>query len=341
MTVWPSLSATGFGRFWGRLFAIEYGFRIFGVPLTVGRLTALASIPFMVALYFLMRLPRFPFILIGIKNPFCWHYRLTNRRIVMENPFGDEIKSAVAGSVRFHRDCDRAGPGVVQSGRPGVSPRRNGNVSHLGRAAAGDIPPDVPQGADVVRWRAESAGRRHGGLTFGRFSRRFAGRCCVGLEFFAVAERLAEGDAEFFLAALVDQRSRLDRNDLAFQRADFKRITRRQVKRFARRADINPRLQRIASADGARESGLLGVVKLRWRTRVATFAWRPRRSVNADQITIAEALLIFLQTGELQAFRITFWQFVRGDCAGQAECFDFERRLNLRGALRPSSIAGW
>ena len=94
MTVWPSLSATGFGRFWGRLFAIEYGFRIFGVPLTVGRLTALASIPFMVALYFLMRLPRFPFILIGIKNPFCWHYRLTNRRIVMENPFGDEIKSA-------------------------------------------------------------------------------------------------------------------------------------------------------------------------------------------------------------------------------------------------------
>lgn len=93
MTVWPSLSATGFGRFWGRLFALEYGFRIFGVPLTVGRLTALASIPFMLALYFLMRLPRFPFILIGIKNPFCWHYRLTNRRLVVENPFGDEIKS--------------------------------------------------------------------------------------------------------------------------------------------------------------------------------------------------------------------------------------------------------
>jgi hypothetical protein len=93
MTVWPSLSATGFGRFWGRLFAIEFGFRLFGVPLTLGRLMALASIPFMVALYFLMRLPRFPFILIGIKNPFCWQYRLTNRRIVVENPFGDEIKS--------------------------------------------------------------------------------------------------------------------------------------------------------------------------------------------------------------------------------------------------------
>jgi len=93
MVVWPSVSATSFGRLWGRLFAIEAGFRIFGVPLTIGRLFALASIPFMVALYFLMRLPRFPGVIIGIKNPFCWQYRLTNRRVVMENPFGKETKS--------------------------------------------------------------------------------------------------------------------------------------------------------------------------------------------------------------------------------------------------------
>jgi hypothetical protein len=93
MTVWPSLSATGFGRFWGRLFALEYGPRLFGVPVTIGRLIALASIPVMLALYFLMRLPRFPLVIIGIKNPWCWHYRLTNRRLVVENPFGDEIKS--------------------------------------------------------------------------------------------------------------------------------------------------------------------------------------------------------------------------------------------------------
>jgi hypothetical protein len=93
MTVWPSLSATAFGRFWGRLFAWDIGFRLFGVPLTLGRLFALASIPFMLALYFLMRLPRFPFVLIGIRNPWCWVYRLTNRRVVVENPFGAEIKS--------------------------------------------------------------------------------------------------------------------------------------------------------------------------------------------------------------------------------------------------------
>jgi hypothetical protein len=93
MVVWPSLSATAAGRFWGRLFALEYGPRIFGVPVTVGRLFALASIPFMLALYFLMRLPRFPGVLIGIRNPWCWQYRLTNRRVIMENPFGGELKS--------------------------------------------------------------------------------------------------------------------------------------------------------------------------------------------------------------------------------------------------------
>jgi hypothetical protein len=93
MTVWPSLCATSFGRFWGRLFAIELGFPLFGVPLTLGRLFALASIPFMTALYFLMRLPRVPGVILGIKNPFCWVYRLTNRRIVVENPFADELKA--------------------------------------------------------------------------------------------------------------------------------------------------------------------------------------------------------------------------------------------------------
>ncbi len=93
MTVWPSLSAMPVGRFWGRLYALDFGIYPFGVPLTVGRLMALVSIPVMLALYFLMRLPRFPGVLIGIKNPWCWQYRLTNRRLVVENPFGSEIKS--------------------------------------------------------------------------------------------------------------------------------------------------------------------------------------------------------------------------------------------------------
>ena len=68
MTVWPSLSATSSGRFWGRLYAIDLGFALFGVPLTLGRLFALASIPFMLALYFLMRLPRFPGVISGSRT---------------------------------------------------------------------------------------------------------------------------------------------------------------------------------------------------------------------------------------------------------------------------------
>jgi hypothetical protein len=92
MTVWPSLSATTFGRWWGRLYAQDVGFRVFGVPLTLGRLMALASIPFMLPLYFLMRVPRI-FFFVGPRNPLCWQYRLTNRRVVVENFLAGEIKS--------------------------------------------------------------------------------------------------------------------------------------------------------------------------------------------------------------------------------------------------------
>jgi hypothetical protein len=87
MTVWPSVCATSFGRFWGRLFAIDVGFRLFGVPLTLGRFFALASIPFMLVLYLLMRAPT-----VFIRNPLSWHYRLTNRRVLMENLFFGELK---------------------------------------------------------------------------------------------------------------------------------------------------------------------------------------------------------------------------------------------------------
>jgi hypothetical protein len=87
MTVWPSVCATGFGRFLGRLFAIELGFPLFGVPITLGRVFALASIPFMAGWYLLMRLPT-----IGFRNPLNFHYRLTNRRVLMDGLFGDELK---------------------------------------------------------------------------------------------------------------------------------------------------------------------------------------------------------------------------------------------------------
>jgi hypothetical protein len=74
MTVWPSIAAYPAGRFIGRLCMNRTGPTSF---LTLGKLFALACIPFALALYFVRILPPLPF---------TWHYnrryRLTNRRVV-------------------------------------------------------------------------------------------------------------------------------------------------------------------------------------------------------------------------------------------------------------------
>jgi hypothetical protein len=88
MTVWPTLAATGYGRWWGRRFANKVGLTLFGIPLNLGRLMALISIPFILPLYFHMLIPRLPFVVAGWPNPACRRYRLTNRRVIVEQPFG-------------------------------------------------------------------------------------------------------------------------------------------------------------------------------------------------------------------------------------------------------------
>lgn len=83
------------GQLLGWVYSWSAGFRepLFNVPIRLGWIIAILTAPLTIPLYLLMRLPRFPGIVIGIKNPFCWHYRLTNSRLVVENPFGDELKS--------------------------------------------------------------------------------------------------------------------------------------------------------------------------------------------------------------------------------------------------------
>lgn len=73
MTVWPTLGVSGMGRWWGRMYAIKAGVRVLGIPITVGRLIALASIPLVVPPFFLSIAP-------GLAR----RYRLTNRRIMIE-----------------------------------------------------------------------------------------------------------------------------------------------------------------------------------------------------------------------------------------------------------------
>jgi hypothetical protein len=96
MAVWPSVAATAFGRWWGRRFDNDSGFTMFGLPLTIGRMLALISIPFIIPVYFHMLVPRLPGVLFGFSNPSCRRYRLTNRRVLVENPFGGGVQQSVS-----------------------------------------------------------------------------------------------------------------------------------------------------------------------------------------------------------------------------------------------------
>ena len=87
MTTWPSLGAFGIGRWWGRLYRISAGITLFGIPLTIGRLIALLSIPFILPPYFLTLLPY---------SPLCRRYRLTNRRVLVERPYSGQEEQSVS-----------------------------------------------------------------------------------------------------------------------------------------------------------------------------------------------------------------------------------------------------
>jgi hypothetical protein len=63
------------------------GVRPFNVPITLGNAIAIATIPIGLALYFNKIVPRIPFVILGWSNPHCRRYRLTNRRVIVENPF--------------------------------------------------------------------------------------------------------------------------------------------------------------------------------------------------------------------------------------------------------------
>jgi hypothetical protein len=127
MTVWPSLAASGLGRFLGRLYAIDVGVR----PLTVGRLLAVASIPLVVALYFgrfaaelLSAVPWVGrFLALAAPAP-AQRYVLTNRRVVVRGGLIPHDQrwvalnrfDAIAIDVRPGQEWYRAGDLVFRLG---------------------------------------------------------------------------------------------------------------------------------------------------------------------------------------------------------------------------------
>ena len=76
MTVWPSVASTGLGKALGRLYRIREGFG----PISIGRLSLLATIPIGLMLYLSLRLPW------AIKR-----YRLTNRRVRIEQGINPQV----------------------------------------------------------------------------------------------------------------------------------------------------------------------------------------------------------------------------------------------------------
>jgi hypothetical protein len=76
MTVWPSVGSTGLGKTLGRLYRIREGFG----PISIGRLSLLATIPIGLMLYPSLRLPW------AIKR-----YRLTNRRVSIEQGINPRV----------------------------------------------------------------------------------------------------------------------------------------------------------------------------------------------------------------------------------------------------------
>ncbi len=96
MTVWPSLAARPDGRMFGRLFQITWLQGVLPLNLTAGKLLAGACIPLILPLYFYTLLPRVPLVIFGWPNSACLRYRLTNRRLVVEQPFGGGEQKSVS-----------------------------------------------------------------------------------------------------------------------------------------------------------------------------------------------------------------------------------------------------
>ncbi len=84
MTVWPSIAATGGGKFLGRIYLLGRG----KSWLPIGAVLAFLSIPLVMPLYFSMLIPW------SMKR-----YRLTNRRVVIER--------GLKGTAEQYVDLDR------------------------------------------------------------------------------------------------------------------------------------------------------------------------------------------------------------------------------------------
>jgi hypothetical protein len=149
MTVWPSVAATSLGRTLGLLYRIKEGFG----PISIGRVALLATIPLGLMLYLSMRAPW------AIRR-----YRLTNRRVIVEQGINPKVKQfvllggfdAIDVEVSSGQEWYAAGDLVFRRGPvetlrlPGVSrPESFRRVCLEARQAYGSVASVQPEPAGV------------------------------------------------------------------------------------------------------------------------------------------------------------------------------------------------
>ena len=136
MAVWPSIAATAYGRWWGRRFANDIGITLFGVPITVGRLLALVSIPAILPVYFHMVIPKLPFIVFGIYNSLVPLLSVDESpRIGRTGLRWRRTAERFIRPVRFGRSRGRTGASMVLCGRFGFSQGSGRDVPPAGSSA--------------------------------------------------------------------------------------------------------------------------------------------------------------------------------------------------------------
>lgn len=128
MVVWPSIAATKIGRLLGCIYQWSAGFTILGIPVTIGRLLALPTIPVGLAVYAFMKVPilpaiwfkrKFPWLLLYLPNKTCRRYRLTNRRVIIEQGLlgGAEQRSVSLDRFNTIEIVDPEKGGMLEGGQ--------------------------------------------------------------------------------------------------------------------------------------------------------------------------------------------------------------------------------
>lgn len=119
MVVWPSIAATKIGRLLGTIYQWTAGFKLFGIPVTIGRLLTLPTIPIGLAVYAHLKIPKLPFVVFGVNNSSCRRYRLTNRRVIVEQglPGGEEQRSVSLDRFNTIEIVDPEKGGLLEGGQ--------------------------------------------------------------------------------------------------------------------------------------------------------------------------------------------------------------------------------